>query len=307
MGLRIRTNVSSINAQRRLATSTSALQESSSKLASGKRINKAADDAAGLAISSNLNADIRSLSQAKRNAADGVSLVQTAEGGLVETTSMLTRLRELAVQGANDTVGAIERGFLSKEFVALKDEIDRIANATEFNGTRLLVGESDVAEDVANADGTFPLEIQIGKDYYESSDDVGERNQVNIIKIDLKNINAFTEGEGSLDIGSANEGTQVDSKEGAQNSIMKLDDAIVKVSDYRAYLGSIQNRLGSTMNNLGVQIENLSTATSRIQDTDFASETANYTSQKILQQAGSSVLAQANQQPQIALGLVQSL
>ena len=307
MGLRIRTNVSSINAQRRLATSTSALQESSSKLASGKRINKAADDAAGLAISSNLNADIRSLSQAKRNAADGVSLVQTAEGGLVETTSMLTRLRELAVQGASDTVGETERGFLNKEFVALKDEIDRIANATEFNGTRLLVGESDVAEDVANADGTFPLEIQIGKDYYESSDDVGERNQVNIIKIDLKNINAFTEGEGSLDIGSANEGTQVDSKEGAQNSIMKLDDAIVKVSDYRAYLGSIQNRLGSTMNNLGVQIENLSTATSRIQDTDFASETANYTSQKILQQAGSSVLAQANQQPQIALGLVQSL
>lgn len=307
MGLRIRTNIASINSQRRLARSTQAMQDSSGKLSSGKRINKAADDAAGLAISSNLNADVRSLSQAKRNASDGISLVQTAEGSLVETTSMLTRLRELAVQGASDTVGETERGFLNKEFIALKDEIDRIANATEFNGTRLLIGEADVQDEIANADGTYPLEIQIGKDYYDSADDVGERNQVNIIKIDLGKLNAFTDGDGSLGIGRAEEGTQVDTKEDAQNSIMKLDDAIVQVSDYRAYLGSIQNRLGSTINNLGVQIENLTAASSRIEDTDFASETARYTSEKILQQAGSSVLAQANQQPQIALGLVQSL
>lgn len=307
MGLRIRTNIASVNAQRRLGRSTQALQDSSSKLSSGKRINKAADDAAGLAISTNLNADIRSLSQAKRNASDGISLVQTAEGSLVETTSMLTRLRELAVQAASDTVGATEREFLNQEFVALKDEIDRIANATEYNGTRLLIGEADVHDELANAEGTFPLEIQVSKDYYENVDDVGERNQVNIIKIDLGEINAFTEGEGSLDIGRANEGTQVDNKESAQNSIMKLDDAIIKVSDYRAYLGSIQNRLGSTINNLGVQIENLTGASSRIEDTDFASETARYTSEKILQQAGSSVLAQANSQPQIALGLVQAL
>ncbi|SMF08073.1 flagellin [Pseudobacteriovorax antillogorgiicola] len=307
MGLRIRTNVASINAQRRLARSTQALTDSSGKLSSGKRINKAADDAAGLAISSNLNADVRSLSQAKRNAADGISLVQTAEGSLVETTSMLTRLRELAVQAASDTVGQTERAFLNKEFVALKDEIDRIANATEYNGTRLLIGQADVGDEIANQEGTFPLEIQISKDYYEEVDDVEQRNQVNIIKIDLGNINAFTDGEGSLDIGRAEEGTQVDNKQDAQNSIMKLDDALVKVSDYRAYLGSIQNRLGSTINNLGVQIENLSAARSRIEDTDFANETARYTSEKILQQAGSSVLAQANQQPQIALGLVQAL
>lgn len=307
MGLRIRTNVASLNAQRRLEKNTSALTDSANKLASGKRINKAADDAAGLGIASNLNADIRSLSQAKRNANDGISLVQTAEGSLVETTSMLTRLRELAVQAASDTVGETERGFLNKEFIALKDEIDRIANSTEYNGTRLLIGQADVGEELANADGTFPLEIQISKDYYDSADNVEERNQVNIIKIDLGEINAFTSGDGSLDIGSAEEGTQVDNKQSAQQSIMKLDTALVKVSDYRSYLGSIQNRLSSTINNLGVQIENLTTANSRIQDTDFAAETARYTSTNILQQAGSSVLSQANQMPQIALGLVNNL
>ena len=307
MGLRIRTNVASLNAQRRLADSTSSLQDSSSKLASGKRINKAADDAAGLAISSNLTADVRSLNQAKRNANDGVSLVQTAEGGLVETTSMLTRLRELAVQGASDTVGQTERGFLDKEFVALKDEIDRIANATEFNGTRLLIGENDVGEEIANPEGTFPLEVQVGKDYYAESDDIENGNQVNIIKIDLNKLNAFTDGDGSLGIGASEDGTRVNSKEAAQDSISKMDDALVQVSGYRAYLGSVQNRLNSTISNLGVQTENLSAANSRIQDTDFASESAIYTSQKILQQAGTSVLAQANSQPQIALGLVNSL
>jgi len=309
MGLRIRTNIASINAQRRLEISTNKLTDSAAKLASGKRINKAADDAAGLAISSNLTADIRSLTQARRNASDGVSLVQTAEGSLEETTNMLTRLRELAVQAASDTVGETERGFINKEFVALKDEIDRIANATEFNGTRLIVGQADLPEDIRNQDGTFPLEVQIGKDYYASSDvdGIDSRNQVNIIKIDLQNINAFTEGEGSLDIGRAEEGTNTLTKQDAQMSINKLDDAIVKVSDYRSYLGAIQNRLGSTIDNLGTTVENLSAANSRIQDTDFAEETARYTSNKILQQGGASILAQANQQPQIALNLMQSL
>lgn len=307
MGLRIRTNVASINAQRRLERATSAVSDSAGKLSSGKRINKAADDAAGLAIASNLNADVRSLSQARRNANDGISLVQTAEGGLVETTSMLTRLRELAVQAASDTVGQTERDFLDKEFIALKDEIDRIANSVEFNGTRLLVGNADIPGELANSDGTFPLEIQVSKDYYEQVDDVSERNQVNIIKIDFGNINSFTEGEGSLNIGRAEEGTRVNGKEIAQTSIMQLDDAIVRVSDYRAYLGSIQNRLGSTINNLGVQIENLTAAQSRIEDTDFAQETARFTSENILQQAGASILSQANSFPQTALSLVQNL
>lgn len=307
MGLRIRTNVASINAQRRLRDSTMALRQSAAKLASGKRINKAADDAAGLAISANLNADIRSLNQAKRNASDGVSLVQTAEGGLVETTNMLTRLRELSIQAASDTIGAQERQYLDEEFLALKDEIDRIASATEFNGTRLLVGNGDTPEDIANPEGTFPLEIQVGKDYYLMSDSKSVPNPVNIIRLDMSELNAYTTGENSLNIGRAEEGARVNTKEKAQVSISRLDDALTRVNEYRAKLGAAQNRLGSTINNLAIQVENLSTANSRILDTDFAAETARYSSQKILQNAGTSVLAQANTMPQVALNLLKGL
>jgi len=304
MGLRIKTNIASVNAQRRLSGSTDALQDSMAKMSSGNRINKAADDAAGLAISENLRADLRSLSQAKRNANDGVSLVQTAEGGLTETANMLSRLRELAVQSSSDTIGNTERGFVDKEFLALKDEIDRIANSTEFNGTRLLVGNADVGAELANAEGTFPMEIHVGKDYFEGADGLAESNPVNIIKIDLGNLNAFTEGDGSLGIGKAEGGTRVNTKQDAQRSIAVLDQAITRVNDYRSYLGAIQNRLGSTVKNLGVQTENLTTAKSRISDTDFAEETAAMTQASILQQAGVSVLSQANVQPQVALKLI---
>ena len=307
MGLRIRTNTASLNAQRRLSKSVQNVEDSAAKLSSGKRINKAADDAAGLAISSNLNADIRSLNQAKRNAQDGVSLVQTAEGGLEETTNMLTRLRELAVQGASDTIGETERGFLDKEFLALKDEIDRIATATEFNGTRLIVGDTQLDDEIANQEGTFPLEVQVGKDYFANTDAIDQPNQLNIIKIDLGKLNAFTDGEGSLNIGRAEEGTRVNSKQAAQQSINQLDDAIVRVSDYRSYLGAIQNRFGSTIDNLSTTTENLNAANSRIMDTDFAEETAKYTSANILKSAGTSVLAQANQLPQTAQTLLQAL
>ena len=309
MGLRIRTNTASLNAQRRLGKSVQNVEDSAAKLSSGKRINRAADDAAGLAISSNLSSDVRSLNQAKRNAQDGVSLVQTAEGGLEETTNMLTRLRELAVQGASDTIGETERGFLDKEFVALKDEIDRIATATEFNGTRLIVGDTKLPDEIANQDGTFPLEVQVGKDYFGGGgvDSIDNRNQVNIIKIDLGKLNAYTDGEGSLGIGRAEEGTRVNTKASAQTSINQLDAAIVKVSDYRSYLGAIQNRFGSTIDNLSTATENLSQANSRILDTDFAEETAKYTSANILKSAGTSVLAQANQLPQTAQALLQNL
>jgi flagellin len=307
MGLRIRTNTASLNAQRRVGKSVQNVEDSAAKLSSGKRINKAADDAAGLAISSNLNADVRSLNQAKRNAQDGVSLVQTAEGGLEETTNMLTRLRELAVQGASDTVGETERGFLDKEFLALKDEIDRIATATEYNGTRLIVGDTQLDDEIANAPGTFPLEVQVGKDYFAGTDAIDQQNQLNIIKIDLGKLNAFTSGEGSLDIGRNEEGTRVNSKQAAQQSINQLDAAIVKVSDYRSYLGAIQNRFGSTIDSLAVTTENLNAANSRILDTDFAEETAKYTSANILKSAGTSVLAQANQLPQTAQALLQNL
>ena len=304
MGLRIRTNIASINAQRRLQASTNQLQNSMGKLSSGERINKAADDAAGLAVSENLRADIRSLKMAARNANDGISLVQTAEGSLVETNNMLIRLRELAVQAASDTIGNKEREFLDKEYLQLKDEIDRIANATEFNGTRLLIGNTEMPADMDQAPNTFPLEIQVSKDYYEETDALDKRNPVNIIKIDFSEMNSFTHGEGSLDIGEHEEGTRVHQKTAAQRSIVKLDQALYKVNNYRAYLGSIQNRLGSTIRNLTVQNENLSESRSRIRDTDFAAETAALTQANIMQQAGTSVLANANAQPQIALSLL---
>jgi len=310
MGLRIRTNVASLNAQRRLGMSTDALNSSGNKLASGERINKSADDAAGLAISENLRADVRSLTQARRNALDGVSLVQTAEGGLVETTNMIVRLRELAVQAASDTVGNVERGFLDKEYQSLKSEIDRISNSTEFNGTRLLVGGRDIGEELFGEANQFPLEIQVSKDYYPQNDAMSAENPVNIIRIDLQNLNAFSTGENSLQINQSMAGEEVagiGNKVGAQLSIGRLDDALTRVNDYRAYLGAIQNRLSSSINNLGTQIENLDTARSRIRDTDYASETADFTKAKILQQAGSSVLAQANQAPQVALGLLQNM
>lgn len=311
MGLRIRTNVASLNSQRRLGSSTEAVQGSMNKLASGSRINRAADDAAGLAVSENLRADVRGLNMAKRNANDGISLVQTAEGGLEETSNMLVRLRELAVQAASDTIGNTERGFLNKEYMQLKDEIDRIATSTEFNGTRLLVGDAkeSLPEELQTESNEFPLEVQVGKDYFGDSDAIGNRNQVNIIKIDMGMLNAFTSG---LGLGEAEPeegggGTRVDSKAGAQQSISTLDGAITKVNEYRAYLGAIQNRFQSSIASIGVTVENLDAARSRIRDADYAAETANFTQNNILQQAGTSVLSQANQQPQMALSLLQSM
>jgi flagellin len=310
MGLRIRTNIASLNAQRRLGNATDAMGNSAAKLASGERINKAADDAAGLAMSENLRADVRSLNQAKRNALDGVSVLQTAEGGLTETTNMLVRLRELAVQSASDTIGTRERGFLDEEYQALKSEIDRIANSTEFNGTRLLVGATNIADDMHKGENQFPLEVQIGKDYYRQSDALDAKNPVNIIRLDLNKLNAFSTGENSLQINKTMAGEDVagiSEKKDAQLSIGRLDEAITTVNQYRSYLGAMQNRMTSAISNLGVSVENLDTARSRIRDTDFAAETAEYTKAKILQQAGTSVLAQANQQPNVALGLLQNM
>ena len=310
MGLRIRTNIASLNAQRRLGNATDAMGNSAAKLASGERINKAADDAAGLAMSENLRADVRSLNQAKRNALDGVSVLQTAEGGLTETTNMLVRLRELAVQSASDTIGTRERGFLDEEYQALKSEIDRIANSTEFNGTRLLVGATNIADDMHKGENQFPLEVQIGKDYYRQTDAIDAKNPVNIIRLDLNKLNAFSTGENSLQINKTMAGEDVagiSEKKDAQLSIGRLDEAITTVNQYRSYLGAVQNRMTSAISNLGVSVENLDTARSRIRDTDFAAETAEYTKAKILQQAGTSVLAQANQQPNVALGLLQNM
>ncbi|NBO39345.1 flagellin FliC [bacterium] len=307
MGLRIQTNVQALTAQRNLITSTDQNNQSMERLASGYRINKAADDAAGLAISEKLKADIRGLNAAKRNASDGVSLVQTAEGGLNEVGNILSRLRELAIQSSSDTIGNTERGFLNKEYTSLKDEIDRITNATEYNGTRLLVGNQDGLDpSLVNRSNPYPLEIQVGKDYFGSVDDKGQQNPVNVIRIDLQNLNTNTDVNG-LNLGRSTEdgGTRVDSKESAQQSISTIDSAIQKVAEYRSYLGAIQSRLGSTINNLSVQTENFAAANSRIRDTDFADESAKLTQSNILKQAGVAVLSQANQSPQAALRLLQ--
>jgi flagellin len=308
MGLRIQTNIQSLNAQRNLVGSTQENAKSMERLSSGYRINKAADDAAGLAISEKLKADVRGLNVAKRNANDGISLVQTAEGGLNEIGNILSRLRELAVQGSSDTVGNNERGFLNKEYLQLKDEIDRIVKSTEYNGTMLLVGnQEDLPESLTNRSNQYPLEIQVGKNWHADIDSVDNRNQTNVIRIDLQDIDAKTDMGTGLGLGRVDEedGTRVDNKASAQQSITIIDGAINKVAGYRATLGSIQSRLGSTINNLSIQSENYSAANSRIRDTDFAEETSKMTQSAIVKQAGVSVLSQANQSPQAALALLQ--
>jgi len=304
MGLRIQTNTASINAQRNLGNSSDQVNSSMEKLASGYRINKASDDAAGLAVSEKLKADVRGINMAKRNAGDGISLVQTAEGGLNEVGNILTRLRELAVQASSDTIGDTERGFLNKEFGQLKSEVTRIAKSTEFNGTRLLTGDTEVEDSLKKNATSYPLEIQIGKDYFADADNIENKNTVNTMRVDLRDINA-TMGEQGLDLGEeAEEGASVISKTLAQGSLEKLDTAISKVSGYRATIGAIQSRLQSSINNLSVQSENFSAANSRIRDTDFADESAKLAQGNIIKQAGVAVLSQSNQLPQAALRLL---
>jgi flagellin len=276
MGLRINTNVASLNAQRNLLGTKWGLDKSLERLSSGYRINRAGDDAAGLAISENLRAQIRGLKQASRNAQDGVSLVQVAEGGLNEISSIMIRLRELAVQAASDTIGPVERQFLNVEYDQLVSEIDRIADGTEFNGTQLLSGTGSV------------LDFQ-----------VGTRNDPNIDRL--------TFDASKADANSAALGinlTSVADKASAQNSLAAIDAAIVSVSAMRADFGAIQNRLQSTIGNIAVSVENLSAANSRIRDVDVAEETAELTRNNILLQAGTSVLAQANQTSNTALSLL---
>lgn len=306
MGLRIRTNVQSLIAQRHLEGSTSEVSKSTERLGSGYRINRGADDAAGFAISEILRADIRALNQARRNTNDGVSLIEVAEGGLSEIGNIMVRLKELSIQAASDTIGVRERQYLNQEFFALKDEIDRIASATVFNGTRLLTGSQEMPDELMKAHNTPPLEIHVGKDYYLDADNLGAHNPINVIRIDTSKFNAFTDGENSLGLGNTlnEEGTRIDSKQSAQTTIGKIDSAMEKIASYRADLGAIQNRLEKTDRSISIAVENLSTARSRIKDVDFAQETAALTQNQILQQAGASVLAQANQQPQIALKLL---
>jgi flagellin len=307
VGLRIRTNLPSLTGQRHLNRTSAALSASLERLSSGQRINKAADDSAGLAISEKMNAKIRSLAQAKRNAQDGISLVQTAEGGLNEISNIVARLRELSVQAASDTIGNRERAFLQEEFGQLKNEIDRIASVVDFNGTHLLMGDDQVPEVFRAYHNFSPLEVQVGENYHPAVDSKMAQNPTNIIRIDMSQLVATTTGERSLHLGKSGDENEVriDSKSAAQLAIARLDGALDQVSSYRSQLGAIQNRLQSSINNTAIQIESTSAAKSRIRDTDYAQESAEATQQQILQQSGVAVLSQAVKLPQLALKLLE--
>lgn len=280
MAFSVMTNVASLNAQRHLGRTQDTLSTAMGRLASGLRINRAGDDAAGLAISENLKSQIRSLGQAERNANDGVSLLQVAEGGMNEMSGVVTRMRELAMQSSTDTVGDTERAFIQQEFTALMSEIDRIANVTEFNGTSLLDGTATA------------IDFQVG--IHNTADD-----RITVA-IDDMHANVLGTGGG----GAALSTTDVSTKAGAQAALDVLDASIQDISAGRADIGAAENRLQVTVANLGTARENLSAANSRIRDTDVAEETAALTRSNILLQAGASVLAQANAAPQIALSLL---
>ena len=276
MGMRVTTNIAAINAQRNLVQSQRSIGSSMAQLASGSRINKSADDAAGLAISENLKSQIRSTRQASRNANDGISMIQVAEGGLNEISNIATRLRELGIQAASDTVGDTERGFLNKEVEQLKSEIDRIANVTTWGSTKLLNGDAP------------KFDFQVG---------IYDNPEENRIVFDAS-ANNVTLGNLGLD------GIDYTSKEGAQDALALLDTAQTNVNGMRATFGALQNRLTSTVDNLGISEENLSAANSRIRDTDVAMATSETARNNILLQAGTSTLAQANQVNSLALKLI---
>lgn len=276
MGIRINTNVQSLAAQRALGEVKKGQDAALEKLASGSRINRASDDAAGLAISENLKADIRGSQQAKRNASDGISMIQVAEGGMNEISNILVRLRELSVQSASDTVGDKERKFTDMEFQQLTNEIERISQSTDFNGTKLLNGEGSLKE----------FQVGIGNDEFADR-----------ISFDPAQINVVGSELGVAGLG-------VSSKSDAQENLTAIDQAMDKVSGNRAVLGALQNRLNSTVTNLEVKTENLSAANSRIRDTDVASVSADLAKSNIMSAAGTSVLAQSNNSNMSALKLI---
>jgi flagellin len=269
----IRTNVASLNAQRNLYQTQSALDSSLSKLSSGYRITKAGDDAAGLGISTKLESQIRSYSQAVRNANDGLSVIQSTEAALNEQANILTRLRELAMQSSSDGIGNTERGYVDKESDALVSELERIANVTEYNGTKLL-----------NNSGST-LDFQIG--LFSTGND-----RISFASLDVQ---ASVLGVTGLDMSS---------KASALLALASIDGALQKVSSNRATLGANGNRFQSAINNIQSFAESLSAANSRIKDVDVAEETSRMSRSQILAQAGVSVLAQANQAPQLALKLL---
>jgi flagellin len=290
MGMRIRTNVPAITAQRFMSDNKDAMNKSLERLSSGYRINKSADDAAGLAISESLRGKIRGLNVAKRNANDAVSMVQVAEGSMNEMTNILIRLRELAVQSSTDTLGDRERSFLNREYVQLADEIDRIGNSTEFNGIKIFDKESERDQFV----------IQVG-----TNGTTPDQN-TDTIAISLAGLKFNTEDLGlgkDAEIGSI-EGGDAPTLEDISSKLTTIDEALNKIASERATLGAVQSRLGSALSNLSINVENMETAKSRIKDVDFASETAELTQSRILTQSSTAVLQQANVLPEQALQLL---
>ena len=280
MALNVNTNVTSIIAQRNLNRTQSMQQKSLERLSTGMRINSAADDSAGLAISTKFKSQLRSMDQAQRNANDGISLIQTAEGALDQMGDILGRARELAVQSSNGTLTTSDRSFIDSEFRSLVNEMDRIVSTTEFNGRKLLNGSASAG-----------VSFQVG-----ANNTSNDRITVSITNVGTKKIGSSTTN--SLFSQSLSTASK------AQASLSVIDDAISDLSTVRAKLGSAQNRLDVSIENLGSGIENLSAANARIRDVDVAKETANMTKGQILVQAGISVLAQANQSPQAALSLL---
>ena len=283
MGLRINTNLASLTAQKNLGRTQLQLERSLDRLSSGLRITRAADDAAGLAISESLRAQIRGLKQAERNANDGISIIQTAEGSLNEISSILIRMRELGVQSSSSgSISNSERSFLQNEFSALQSEITRIANSTKFGGRTLLDGSLSGA---GNA-----VQFQVG---------IFNNASVDRISLSIGDATAS-----ALNVGSGSGGIAISTAASAQASLDTIDTAITSVASLRGDLGAAQNRLQSTINALQSSTENLTAANSRIRDVDIAAETAALTRAQVLQQAGIAVLAQANVTSQAALALL---
>lgn len=291
MGMRIRTNVASLVAQRHMDKNGQDMQSSMEKLSSGYRINKSADDAAGLAITENLRGQVRGLNVARRNANDAISLVQVAEGSMNEMTNIMIRLRELTTQSASDTLGPKERTFLNREYTQLVSEVDRIANSTEFNGTKLFDPESEKSEFV----------IQVGTRGTVPDENI-DTISINLegLKFNAESLNLGKESE----IGAVELGDEGPTRDEIASKLTNIDDALGRIASERATLGSIQNRLQSSISNLGVSIESQQTARSRIKDVDFAEETANLTQSRIMSQSNLAVLSQANAAPEMALQLL---
>jgi len=274
MSLRINTNLASLNAQTRLAKQQGKVEHAQARLASGNRITKASDDAAGLAISEQMRGQLAGLGKAKENAMNAMSLMQVGEGALNETSNMVIRMRELAVQSASDTISDKERNFLNQEMQQLQQEVDRIAQSTKFGDKTLLDGSAD------------DMDFQVGPN-------AGKENVISF----KTSMDATADGIGV-------EGLDLSDKDGAKDALGAIDDSLTKISEMRANYGAISSRLERTSNNLATQFENVSAAKSRISDADIAEESAKLTSAQVLQSAATSVLASSNQNSAAALRLI---